>query len=223
MAGVETMAGFRAGVQAGSLSDGRPTGLNVTVAGADSAQAALIATALSGTADMTVLRSANAKDVIDAVRRSSSNLVLLLAREADDSLLDTCRQVVMATQLPVIVFVETAPSSAAAHFVRQGASSVIVNGLAQDRLYAIIEAAMERHRLISALQSELLNSKNELTARKMIERAKGLLMQQQGLSEVEAYDAMRRLAMARGLKLADVAQTIIGLSDIGPGSKSTGG
>ena len=82
---------------------------------------------------------------------------------------------------------------------------------------------MERHRLMSALQSELINSRNELSARKSIERAKGILMKQQSLSEAEAYDSMRRAAMARGLKLAEVAETIIALSGVAGEPRQAGG
>ncbi|WP_084396566.1 ANTAR domain-containing response regulator [Henriciella aquimarina] len=191
-------------------------GLAVTVAGANSSQATLIAAAIADCARLAFLQDLQTDAVIDAVQGGGSNLVLLLAGEADDALLETCGEVAMQTQLPVVIFVETAPANAAAQFVRRGASSFIVKGLAEDRLSPIIETAMERHRLVSALQNELLNSKSELTARKTIERAKGLLMQQQSLSEAEAYDSMRRVAMERGLKLVKVAQTIIGLSDLAP-------
>lgn len=195
--------------------------LLVTVAGAGVSQLALIETALQGRAKLTAIQANAADKVIETVKLAESNLVILLAREADVSLLEACRKIIQAVQLPVIVFVESAPDNAAAEFVRLGVSGFIVNGLSGDRLLPIIETAMERHRLISALQSELLNSRNELSARKKVERAKGLLMQQQSLSEADAYDSIRRLAMARGVKLVEIAETIIGLSDMTSGQRKS--
>ena len=188
--------------------------LIVTAAGADMSKLALVETSLQGKVALTALQTIAPDRIIEAVRFDQANLLILLAQEADDALLESCREVVQATQIPVIVFVDSAPHNAGTRFVRLGVSSFIVNGLSEERLQPIIETAMERHRLTSALQTELLNSKNELLARKKVERAKGLLMRQQALSEEEAYDSMRRLAMTKGLKLVDVAETIIGLSDM---------
>ena len=75
---------------------------------------------------------------------------------------------------------------------------------------------MERFRLVDALYKELSNSKSELESRKLIERAKGLLMQQRGLTEQAAYDALRKMAMARGKPVREIAETIVAISNILP-------
>jgi len=210
-------------VPSGTMPDAPSQGLVVAVAGANSAQAMTIASALAQEADVSFLQEVRSPAIIEAVQKTGASLVLLVSAEADDLLLSTCGEVVAATQLPVVVFAESAPPDTAGQFVRRGASSFIVKGLSADRIMPIIETAMERHRLMSALQSELINSRNELSARKSIERAKGILMKQQSLSEAEAYDSMRRAAMARGLKLAEVAETIIALSGVAGEPRQAGG
>lgn len=87
-------------------------------------------------------------------------------------------------------------------------------GLSNERISPILDVAMARFQHGQALRQELAATKGELQDRKLIDRAKGLLMQRQGLSEQAAFEKMRKIAMDKGLKLADVAQRMLDVMDL---------
>ena len=82
------------------------------------------------------------------------------------------------------------------------------------RIRPILDVAMARFQHEQALRDELASTKTELQDRKVIERAKGLLMERQHLSEQAAYDKLRKTAMSKGLKLVDVAQRMLDVADL---------
>ena len=104
--------------------------------------------------------------------------------------------------------------SSACGDIAAGVSAYIVAGLAPDRIRPILDFAMARFQHEQGLRRELAEARSELAGRKVIERAKGLLMQRQGLSEPEAYEKLRRTAMDKGLKIAEVAQRILDVADL---------
>ena len=93
-------------------------------------------------------------------------------------------------------------------------TAYIVAGLAPERIHPILTVAMARFKHEQALLAELDNARGELQDRKLIDRAKGLLMQRQGLSEQEAYVRLRKAAMNKGVKLADIAQQMLDMAEL---------
>jgi two-component system, response regulator / RNA-binding antiterminator len=93
-------------------------------------------------------------------------------------------------------------------------TAYVVAGLAPERVKPVLEVPMARFQHEEALRRELADARTELSDRKVVDRAKGLLMQRQGLSETEAYARLRKAAMDKGLKLAEVAQRILDVSDL---------
>ena len=83
-----------------------------------------------------------------------------------------------------------------------------------ERVRPVLDVALARFQHEEALRRELADARSQLQERKQVERAKGLLMQRQGLSEAEAYARLRKTAMDKGLKLGEVAQRVIDLSDL---------
>ena len=98
--------------------------------------------------------------------------------------------------------------------VAAGVSAYIVAGLAPERIRPILEVAMARFEHEQALRAELADARSALEDRKIVERAKGLLMQRQGLSESQAFARLRRAAMDRNLKLVEVAQRVLDVADL---------
>lgn len=134
----------------------------------------------------------------------------------DDTLLAAFRTISEASPLPVILFTEKDAGRMAQRALAAGVSAYIVNGLSPERVLPVTQVARERFRMTAALHMELKKSREELAARKVIERAKGLLMERRGLSEQAAYEAMRRLAMTRARPIREIAETILSVSDILP-------
>lgn len=134
----------------------------------------------------------------------------------DEPLLAAFQGVAEAAPLPIILFAEKDRSQMAQRALAAGVSAYIVNGLSADRVMPVTEVARQRFRMTAALHLELKKSREELAARKVIERAKGLLMERRGLSEQAAYEAMRRLAMTKARPLREIAELILSVSDILP-------
>lgn len=110
---------------------------------------------------------------------------------------------------PVVVFSEDASDDPMRQALKAGVSAYVVAGLRPERLAPVLQVAIVRFEQDLALRQELSQAQAQLSARKSIERAKGILMSEQGLDEDAAYKRMRRLAMDRGLPLAEVAERII--------------
>src|SRR3989344_4261627 len=115
---------------------------------------------------------------------------------------------------PIVMFTNDEDTSHVKDAVAAGVSAYIVAGLAPQRIRPILDVAMARFQHEQALRAELADAKTELKDRKTIDRAKGLLMQRQGLSEQAAYEKLRKTAMDKGLKLVDVAQRMLDVMDL---------
>ena len=148
----------------------------------------------------------------------------LIIVDAESDARDALEHVVMATRderRPIVMFTNDADTRDVKHAVAAGVSAYIVAGLSPARIRPILDVAMARFdheqallQTLASTQSERDELSAELKNRKLIDRAKGLLMQRQGLSEDEAFKKMRKTAMDKGLKLADVAQRMLDVAEL---------
>jgi response regulator NasT len=137
--------------------------------------------------------------------------------DAESEARDALEHVVMATRdarRPIVLFTNDDDTTHVKDAVAAGVSAYIVAGLAPERIRPILDVAMARFQHEQDLRRELADARSELRERKTIDRAKGLLMQRQGLSEQQAYDKLRKTAMDRGLKLGEVAQRMLDVADL---------
>ena len=98
--------------------------------------------------------------------------------------------------------------------MQAGVSAYIIDGMNPRRVKPIIDVAVARFREFQALRDELKKTKATLSERKLIERAKGLLMRERSIGEDEAYAALRKLAMDRQQRLVDVAEALLAFADV---------
>ena len=141
----------------------------------------------------------------------------LVIVDAESDARDALEHVVMATRderRPIVMFTNDDDTSHVSEAVAAGVTAYIVDGLAPERIHPILTVAMARFRHQEALLAELDSARGELQDRKVIDRAKGLLMQRQGLSEPEAYARLRKAAMNKGVKLADIAQQMVDMAEL---------
>jgi response regulator NasT len=144
--------------------------------------------------------------------------------DAESEARDALEHVVMATRnapRPIVMFTNDGDTSHVKDAVAAGVSAYIVAGLSADRIRPILDVAMARFEHEQALRTELAvtrverdEHKAELHNRKIIDRAKGLLMQRQGITEPEAYDKLRKAAMDKSMKLVEVAQRILDVAEL---------
>jgi response regulator NasT len=137
--------------------------------------------------------------------------------DAESQARDTLEHVVMATRdarRPIVLFTDDEDTSHVRDAIAAGVTAYVVAGLGAERVKPVLEVAMARFQHEEALLRELADARSQLHERKVVERAKGLLMQRHGVNESEAYARLRKAAMDKGLKLAEVAQRILDVADL---------
>lgn len=130
---------------------------------------------------------------------------------------DILEHVVLATRderRPIVMFTADEDTSYVRKAIAAGVSAYVVAGTPTEHIKPVLDVAMARFEHEERLRSELADARNQLEERKVVDRAKGLLMTRQGLSEQEAYARLRKAAMDRGLKLAEVAQRLLDAADL---------
>ncbi|WP_313614888.1 ANTAR domain-containing response regulator [Agrobacterium sp.] len=110
---------------------------------------------------------------------------------------------------PIAMFVDRSDTASIEAAVEAGVSAYIVDGLKKERVKPILDMAVSRFNAFSRLQRELADAKSALEERKVVERAKGILMKMRGLSEEEAFALLRQTAMNEKKKLSDIAQSVV--------------
>ncbi len=137
--------------------------------------------------------------------------------DAQSEARDALEHVVMATRdarRPIVLFTNDEDTSHLKDAFAAGVSAYVVAGLSSERIRPVLEVALARFEHEQSLRQELADAKTELQDRKVIDRAKGLLMQRQNLSEQAAFEKLRKSAMDNNLKLAEVAQRMLQVADL---------
>lgn len=192
--------------------------MRVLVIDPDSARAALVA---EGLADMRPLDIHHAA-TLDQVQLASlkPDCVIIACDSPDRDTLESLREATQANPRPVVMFVDRSQPGVGEEAVRAGVAAYVVDGLQPGRVRPILEVAMSRFALMQQLRNDLAKAQSDLASRKTVERAKGLLMKERGISEEEAYALLRKLAMNSGRPLAAVASDLLTFSGVLKGGKS---
>ncbi|EEX15551.1 response regulator receiver and antar domain protein [Citreicella sp. SE45] len=110
---------------------------------------------------------------------------------------------------PVAMFVDRDGAGLTEAAIEAGVSAYIVDGMKPQRVKPIMDAAIARFRMFQRMRTELAETKRALEERKMIDRAKGMLMKARGINEDEAYALLRKTAMDQGRRVAEVAAALV--------------
>jgi response regulator NasT len=148
---------------------------------------------------------------VEAVRPD----VILIDTESPSR--DVMEQVVLVSRdkpRPIVMFTDEHDPGVMRQAIQSGVSAYIVEGIHAQRLQPILDVAMARFESDQALRAQLQARDAQLAERKRIELAKGLLMKMKSCDEEQAYTLMRRQAMSRQQKLAQVAEQIIAIHDM---------
>ena len=137
--------------------------------------------------------------------------------DAESDARDSLEHVVVATRderRPIVLFTNDNDTTHVKDAVAAGVAAYVVAGLAPERIRPILDVAMARFEHEQGLRRQLADARNELQDRKVIDRAKSLLMQRQNLSEDAAYARLRKAAMDKGLKLGEMAQRMLDAAEL---------
>jgi response regulator NasT len=119
-----------------------------------------------------------------------------------------------ALKRPIAMFVDKSDPSEIEAAVEAGVSAYVVDGLRKDRVKPILDMAIVRFRAFSRLQDELEAARSELEGRKVIDKAKGILMSTRGLTEDQAYRLLRSTAMNQNRRISEIAQALVTASQL---------
>jgi response regulator NasT len=142
------------------------------------------------------------------------DVILIDLENPSRDVLEQMFQVSRVVKRPIAMFVDQSDSASIQASVDAGVSAYIVDGLKKERIKSILDLCISRFNAFSRLQTELEQTKNALEDRKVIDRAKGILMKRKNMSEAEAYDLLRRTAMNENKKIAEIAQSVITASEM---------
>jgi len=141
----------------------------------------------------------------------------LIVVDAESEARDALEHVVFATRdarRPIVLFTDDQDTRHVKEAVAVGVCAYIVDGLSSSRIRPILEVAMARFEYEQSLRIERDDARSALKERTVVDRAKAILMNKQGLSEAAAHAKLRKVAMDKGLKLAEVAQRTIDMADL---------
>lgn len=153
---------------------------------------------LEGTYDLSARVGALKPDVIVVSIDSPS-------RDAIEDLRRTTEQ----QPRPIALFADRSDPATIAAGMAAGVSAYVVKGLAQDRVQSVVDVAVAHFNRYHTMREELDRARLSLVERKTVDRAKGLLMKQQGIGEEAAYKLLRKLAMDQNKRIGEVAQDVL--------------
>ena len=154
----------------------------------------------------------SALELFGRVAEHKPDVVLIDTESPSRDVLEQLAVMSAAAPRAVVLFTGDAHDATIRAALRAGVSAYIVDGIAPGRLDPIMRVAMERFAADQQLRAELEETKSRLEERKLVERAKGILMKQRGFSEDEAFAALRSHAMDRGIRLGEAARQLIGIA-----------
>ena len=137
------------------------------------------------------------------------DVVIIDLENPSRDVLEQMFQVSRVVSRPVAMFVDQSDRQMIEAAVEAGVSAYVVDGLKKERIQAILDMAISRFNAFSKLRDELTAARSELAERKLVERAKGILMKHRGLTEEEAHVALRKAAMNENKRMAEIAQSVI--------------
>lgn len=144
--------------------------------------------------------------IIDTLR---PDVIIIDIENPNRDMMEHLFQLTRTVGRPIAMFVDRSDTASIEAAVDAGVSAYIVDGLKKERVKPILDMAVSRFNAFDRLQRELADAKSALEERKIVERAKGILMKMRGLSEEEAFALLRQTAMNEKKKMSDIAQSVV--------------
>ncbi|WP_018150520.1 ANTAR domain-containing response regulator [Leeia oryzae] len=152
--------------------------------------------------------------LLHAVEAQMPDVVIIDTESPSRDTLEQLSVMHASAPRPVVMFSDEADQAVIRSAVASGVTAYIVDGLTPSRLAPILEVAKARFDEERQLRERLASAEQQLADRKIIEKAKGILMQKRQLTEPEAYELMRKQAMKQGVKLGEVARQLVAMADL---------
>ena len=175
-------------------------------------RASLVAAGLAEAGCEVVAIASDTRDLTQRVRESRAEVIVFDIDDPGRDALESMRALNQDEPRPVVLFANRGEPEQIEAALEAGVAAYVVEGLTPNRVRPVIEVAIRRFRAHQALRDELESTRATLAARKLIDSAKARLMETRRLTEEEAYRRLRRMAMDRGIRLAEAAKAVLGIS-----------
>ena len=177
-------------------------------------RAAILEEGLREAGYTSVVRISEMQSLLARIYALDPDIIVIDLENPSRDILEQMFQVSRAVRRPIAMFVDQSDAASIQASVDAGVSAYIVDGLKKERIKPILDLCVSRFNAFARLQDELDRTKSALEERKVIDRAKGILMKLKGLTEEEAYVLMRSTAMREKKKIGEIAQSIITASEM---------
>ncbi|MDJ1160024.1 ANTAR domain-containing protein [Chelatococcus sp. SYSU_G07232] len=142
------------------------------------------------------------------------DVIIIDLENPSRDVLEQMFQISRLARRPVAMFVDQSDTAMIAEAIDAGVSAYVVDGLRKERVKPILETAIMRFNAFTRLRDELERTKSKLEERKIVDRAKGILMKMKGIGEEEAYRLLRRTAMNENRTIIEVARSVITAAEL---------
>jgi response regulator NasT len=161
-----------------------------------------------------VERIADTRNLLARIYAIDPDVILIGLESPSRDMLEQMFQMSRAVRRPVAMFVDQSDRAAIQAAVDAGVSAYIVDGLKKERVTSILDLCISRFNAFARLQAELDHAKGALEERKVIDRAKGVLMKAKNLTEEQAYALLRKTAMNENKKIVEIAQSVLTAAEL---------
>ena len=188
--------------------------LKVMVVDADSARRAQIVASLRATGCSVIAHEALSIALVERLESVRPDVIVIDADAPDRDMLEHLCTISRDQPHPIVLFTDEDDAAKIKQAIRAGVTSYVVKGVDPARLRPILQVAIARFEEHQTLRRDLSDAQTQLAERKLIERAKGIVMKQKGIDEDAAYRLLRKLAMDRNAKLKDVAEQLVDFANV---------
>jgi two-component system, response regulator / RNA-binding antiterminator len=188
--------------------------LNIVIVDDSPVRAAILEEGLREAGYVNVVRIEGTAKLLARIYALDPDVILIDLENPSRDVLEQMFQVSRIVKRPVAMFVDQADSASIQASVDAGVSAYIVDGLKKERIKSILDLCISRFNAFDRLQTELEQTKSALEERKVIDRAKGILMKAKNISEEQAYALLRKTAMNENRKIAEVAQSVVTAAEL---------
>lgn len=184
-------------------------------------RASVIEDGLREAGHMEVQRVSDMTGLMRRVAEVDPDVIIMDLENPNRDMLEHALQVSRAAGRPVAMFVDSSDAGMTEAAMEAGVSAYVVGGLQKERVQPVIDLAISRFRALDRMRRELEDAKTQLAERKVIDRAKGILMRSRGFNEEEAWQMLRRTAMNQNRRVGQVAESLVIAADMLGGGEET--
>jgi response regulator NasT len=188
--------------------------LKIAVVDEDPTRTALLEEALREAGHSQIVRITPTRNLLARIEAENPHVVLIDLATPSREVLERTLEVSRAAKRPVTIFVDQSDTAATQAAVEAGVAAYIVGNLRKERIASIVDLCVSRFNAMARLQDELERARTALEERKLVDRAKGILMKVKDISEDDAYALLRKGAMNENRKIVDIAKSVITAAEL---------